>query len=68
VAPPRVLIAYDGSDEAAAAIRAVAALIPDARAVVGHARGDAVALEHAALARGRDARLGHRPLGSGFRA
>src|SRR5215207_2205576 len=49
--PPRVLIAYDGSDEAAWAIRAAARLMPDARATVVHARGDAVALEHAALAR-----------------
>jgi nucleotide-binding universal stress UspA family protein len=51
VSPPRVLISYDGSGEAARAIRAVAALMPDARAVVAHARGDAVALEHAAPAR-----------------
>jgi nucleotide-binding universal stress UspA family protein len=51
VSRPRVLIAYDGSDEAAAAIRTVAALMPDAHAIVAHARGDAVALEHAALAR-----------------
>jgi nucleotide-binding universal stress UspA family protein len=51
MAAARVLIAYDGSDEAAAAIRAVSALLPGARAVVTHARGDAVALQHAALAR-----------------
>lgn len=49
--PARVLIAYDGSDEAAGAIRAAARLLPGARAVVVHGRGASVALEHAALAR-----------------
>jgi nucleotide-binding universal stress UspA family protein len=49
--PPRVLIAYDGSDEAAGAIRAAARLLPGARAIVVHGRGESVALEHAALAR-----------------
>jgi len=48
---PRILVAYDGSDEAAAAIRAAGRLFPGAHAVVANARGDAVALEHAALAR-----------------
>ena len=49
--PARVLIAYDGSDEAAGAISAAARLLPDARAIVVHGRGESVALEHAALAR-----------------
>jgi nucleotide-binding universal stress UspA family protein len=48
---PRVLIAYDGSDHAAAAIRAASRLMPDAHAIVVNARRDAVAVEHAALAR-----------------
>ena len=48
---PRVLIAYDGSEGAASAIRAVGRLLPDAHAIVANARGRAVALEHAALAR-----------------
>lgn len=47
----RILIAYDGSNEAAGAIKAAARLLPDARAVVVHGRGESVALEHAALAR-----------------
>jgi nucleotide-binding universal stress UspA family protein len=49
--PVRLLIAYDGSDEAASAIDAAARLLPGARAVVVHGRGESVALEHAALAR-----------------
>src|SRR5688572_12306963 len=49
--PARVLIAYDGSDEAAGAIGATARLLPGARAIVVHGRGESVALEHAALAR-----------------
>ena len=48
---PRILVAYDGSDEAAAAIRAAGRLFPGAPAIVANARGEAVALEHAALAR-----------------
>jgi nucleotide-binding universal stress UspA family protein len=49
--PPRVLLAYDGSDAAASAICAAAGLMPGARAIVAHARDAAIALEHAALAR-----------------
>jgi nucleotide-binding universal stress UspA family protein len=49
--PLRVLIAYDGSVEAAGAIDAAARLLPRARAIVVHGRGESVALEHAALAR-----------------
>jgi nucleotide-binding universal stress UspA family protein len=48
---PRVLLAYDGSQPAASAIRAVGELLPGAHAIVVNARGDAVALEHAAMAR-----------------
>src|SRR5687768_9403681 len=48
---PRLLLAYDGSDAAAAAIRAAGRLIPGARARVLFVRGEPDALEHAALAR-----------------
>jgi nucleotide-binding universal stress UspA family protein len=48
---PRVLIAYDGSAEAASAIRAIGRLLPASHVIVAHAPVDAVALEHAALAR-----------------
>lgn len=50
-APLRLLIAYDGSDAAAGAIRAAAQLMPAARADVLYVRGEPDALEHAALAR-----------------
>jgi hypothetical protein len=47
----RMLLAYDGSEESAGAIRVAARLLPAAHAVVMFARGEAVAREHAALAR-----------------
>jgi nucleotide-binding universal stress UspA family protein len=50
-APARLLIAYDGSDGAAGAIRAAGQLFPGARATVAYVRGEPAALEHAALAR-----------------
>lgn len=50
-APTRALIAYDGSDAAAEAIRAAAHLVPGAHARVVYVRGEPDALEHAALAR-----------------
>jgi nucleotide-binding universal stress UspA family protein len=50
-APITLLIAYDGSDAAAGAIRAAAQLFPAAHARVLYVCGEPVALEHAALAR-----------------
>ena len=50
-APVRLLIAYDGSDAAAEAIRAAAQLVPRAHARVVYVPGEPNALEHAALAR-----------------
>jgi nucleotide-binding universal stress UspA family protein len=49
--PVPALVAYDGSDQAAGAIRAAGQLLPDAHAVVTYVRGEPDALEHAALAR-----------------
>jgi hypothetical protein len=49
--PIRALIAYDGSDAAAEAIRAAAHLVPGAHARVVYVRGEPDALEHVALAR-----------------
>ena len=46
--PIVALVAYDGSEEAAAAIRAASRLLPGAHAVVVYASGEPVAAEHAA--------------------
>jgi nucleotide-binding universal stress UspA family protein len=46
-----MLIAYDGSDEAAGAIRAAARLLPGTQATIGVVRGATVTLDTAALAR-----------------
>jgi nucleotide-binding universal stress UspA family protein len=46
-----VLIAYDGSEPAAEAIRAVAALLPGGTAVIAHVRGAALSLRAAAVTR-----------------
>jgi nucleotide-binding universal stress UspA family protein len=51
IPPVRLLIAYDGSDAAAEAIRAAAHLVPGAHTRVVYVRGEPDALEHAALAR-----------------
>ena len=48
--PASLLIAYDGSIDANAAIRAAGALFPRARAVVVTVRRDPITLEHAANA------------------
>jgi nucleotide-binding universal stress UspA family protein len=49
--PGRLLIAYDGSEAAAAAIAAAARLFPAAEAVVAYVRGEPATLERAALGR-----------------
>jgi nucleotide-binding universal stress UspA family protein len=51
VAPVRLLISYDGSESAAAAISAAAHLVPGSHARVVYVRPPPDALEHAALAR-----------------
>jgi hypothetical protein len=45
------LIAYDGSEDATAAVRATAHLLPEATAVVVHIRGESFTAERAGLAR-----------------
>jgi nucleotide-binding universal stress UspA family protein len=47
----RALIAYDGSDDAAGAIRAAARLLPGVDAVVVHVHGVSLSLEQSSLAR-----------------
>jgi nucleotide-binding universal stress UspA family protein len=47
----RTLIAYDGSEDATAAVRAAAHLLPEATAVVVHVRGESFTAERAGLAR-----------------
>jgi nucleotide-binding universal stress UspA family protein len=50
-APIRLVLAYDGSESADAAIRAAAQLLPGAQATVVYARESPALLDHAALAR-----------------
>jgi nucleotide-binding universal stress UspA family protein len=50
-APARLLLAYDGSQAAADAVRAAARLFPGAHAMIAHVREEPLALEHLALAR-----------------
>jgi nucleotide-binding universal stress UspA family protein len=47
--PTRLLIAYDGSEDAAGATRAAGRLMPGAEALVVFARGESVAVDQAAL-------------------
>jgi nucleotide-binding universal stress UspA family protein len=49
--PIRLLIAYDGSDEAAGATRAAGRLFPAAQAIVIFRREDAMSIDQASLAR-----------------
>ena len=52
----RVLIAYDGSEDATAAVRVAAHLLPAATAVVVHVRGESFTAERANLALASSAR------------